>query len=87
MPPDDDEPNDPRTRSTLELDPMDVHSWPIVLAGLDRLGDWEPVYALRLGLLTLVKETVNLMCERDAPADLVNRLRLLAETLAHLPWR
>jgi hypothetical protein len=84
--PDDDELRDPRTRTTLELDPMDVHSWPIVLAGLDRLGDWDPVFALRLGALGLIKGIVAKMCARDASADLVVELRKVVEALARMPW-
>jgi len=83
---DPDDPRDPRTRTTLELDPMDVHSWPIVLAGLERLGDWEPVFALRLGTLGLIKGVVAQMMARDATADLVAQLRVLVEALARQPW-
>lgn len=85
----DDDRRDPRTRTTLELDPMDVHSWPIVLSGLERIGeegDWEAVYALRLGALQLIRGICAAMTERDAPAELVNRLREVVEALARMPW-
>ena len=66
---------------------MDIHSWPIVIAGLVRLGDWEAVFALRLGALQLIRGILAKMSERDADAELVNELRKMVEALARMPWK
>lgn len=81
-----DEPEPPSTeRTTQELDPRDVHSWPVVLAGLERLLA-ESAFAYRLGVLGLIKERVALMMERDAGPEHVDRMRELVEALAHMEW-
>jgi hypothetical protein len=90
-----DEPNDgvPATepkpftssRPTVQLDPRDLKpSWPIVIASLEQLGEW-PVLALRLGTLALIQNCVRELAQTNAKADLIVRLRLLTEALAHMP--
>lgn len=73
-------------RPTARLDSRDmVVTWPIVIASLEKLGDWA-IFALRLGILTLIKECSIEMADRNASADLVARMRTLVEALAHMPW-
>jgi hypothetical protein len=73
------------TRPTVQLDPRDLKpSWPIVIASLEQLGDWA-VFALRLGTLALIQACVRELAQENAKADLIVRLRLLTEALAHMP--
>lgn len=74
------------TRPTVKLDPTDLKpSWPIIVASLEQLADWS-VLALRLGTLALIQECVRELAQRDAKAEVVERLRQLVEALAHMPF-
>lgn len=73
-------------RPTVRLDPNDLRpSWPIVVASLEQLADWS-VLALRLGILALIQECVRELAQRDAKADVIERLRALIDALAHMPF-
>lgn len=73
------------SRPTVQLDPRDLRpSWPIVIASLEQLGEW-PVLALRLGTLALIQNCVRELAQTNAKADLIVRLRMLTEALAHMP--
>lgn len=62
-----------------------VTPWPLALASLERLGPWG-VQALRLGLLSLLCESVRAMARPGATGDSIARMREYVEALAHLPW-
>jgi hypothetical protein len=75
-----------RELTTDRLKASDVRvSWPMALAALEQVGPWT-VYAFRLGVLELVHECAREMADRDAGPDVVERLRMLTEALAHIPW-
>lgn len=79
---------DPRltSRPTVRLDPTDLKpSWPVVIATLEQLANWATL-ALRLGTLALIQECVRELAQRDARPELVNRLRILVDALAHMPF-
>lgn len=97
MPPEDDTkdsdgvpPEEPKpfvsSRPTVQLDPRDLKpSWAIVIASLEQLaGEWGPL-ALRLGTLALIQNCVRELAQTNAKADLIVRLRMLTEALAHMP--
>ena len=70
----------------MRLDPGDLKvTWPIVVATLEQLSDWT-VFALRLGILALIKECVNELAQRDGSVTAVARLRELVDALAQLPY-
>ncbi|HSX22269.1 MAG TPA: hypothetical protein VLE97_05790 [Gaiellaceae bacterium] len=70
---------------TVRLDSRDLNpSWPLAIASLEQLSGWA-VLALRLGTLALIQQCVRELAQPDAPADLVVRLRVLTEALAHMP--
>lgn len=74
-----------KTRPTTRLDSKDIKpSWPLAIATLEQIADW-PVYALRLGTLALIQACVRELAQSEASADLVVRLRVLVEALAHMP--
>jgi hypothetical protein len=74
------------TRPTVRIDPSELKpSWPIAIATLERLGDWT-ILAMRLGVLSLINNCVRELCEPNASADHIARLRELVEVLAHLPF-
>ena len=81
-------PPDRRTRAqiqTVRLDPRDFcASWPMAIASLEQLSGWA-VLALRLGTLALIQQCVRELAEENARADLVVRLRVLTDALAHMP--
>lgn len=73
-------------RPTVALDPTTMQvNWPIVIASLERLNSWATL-AMRLGTLELVKDLAREMANPEAKADLVVKLRELADALAHMPW-
>ena len=70
---------------TVRLDARDVRpSWPLAIASLEQLSGWA-VLALRLGTLALIQQCVRELAQPDAPAELVVRLRVLTDALAHMP--
>ena len=81
-------PSDRRSRAqiqTVRLDSRDFRaSWPMAIAALEQLSGWA-VLALRLGTLALIQQCVRELAEEDARAELVVRLRELADALAHMP--
>ena len=81
-------PPDRRARAqiqTVRLDPRDFRaSWPMAIASLEQLSGWA-VLALRLGTLALIQQCVRELAEENARADLVVRLRVLTDALAHMP--
>jgi hypothetical protein len=84
----DDKPN--YGKPTVRLDPLTIAAagttpWPLVIASLERLGPYG-VQALRLGLLSLLCESIRAMARPDAAADHVARAREYVDALAHLPW-
>jgi hypothetical protein len=83
-------PSDRHGARTTRLDPAalaaaGVTPWPLVLASLEQLGPWG-IQALRLGLLSLLCESIRAMARPGATASHVTRIREYVEALAHLPW-
>lgn len=75
---------------TTKLDPAalaaaGVTPWPLVMASLEQLGTWG-IQALRLGLLSLLCESIRAMARPGATAEHVARVREYVDALAHLPW-
>lgn len=77
--------SDDKTTSR-DLNPAEVFSWPLIVAMLERVGDWGP-YAFRLGVLQLIRGELARMVNDDANAVCVARMREYVEVLARLPWR
>lgn len=70
---------------TVQIDPRDFRaSWPMAIASLEQLSGWG-VLALRLGTLALIQQCVRELAEENARADLIVRLRMLTDALAHMP--
>lgn len=70
---------------TVRFDSRDFRaSWPTAIASLEQISDWG-VLALRLGTLALIQHCVRELAEPDARADLIVRLRVLTDALAHMP--
>jgi len=70
---------------TVRIDSRDFRpSWPIAIATLEQLSGWA-VLALRLGTLALIQQCVRELAEEDASADIIVRLRVLTDALAHMP--
>ncbi len=73
-------------RPTVKLDPTELGpSWPLALAMLEKLGPWT-TQALRLGTLSLTQQLSKPLADIEAPAILINDLRVLTEALAKMPW-
>ena len=81
-------PTNRRTRTqiqTVRLDSRDFRAtWPTAIASLEQLSGWA-VLALRLGTLALIQQCVRELAEPDARAEVVVRLRVLTDALAHMP--
>ena len=81
-------PPDRRAREqfqTVRFDSRDFRaSWPTAIASLEQISDWA-VLALRLGTLALIQQCVRELAEENARADLIVRLRVLTDALAHMP--
>lgn len=68
-----------------DIHAADVFGWPLMMAMLERIGPWAP-YALRVGILQLIRGCLAEMVDRQATADRVADLRELVEALAHMPF-
>lgn len=74
-------------RTTDEIDPRDMRvSWPMVIAQLGELGDWQ-VHALRLGTLARMRQLIEYAAHPGASMIVVDRMRELVEALARMPWQ
>lgn len=74
----------------MRLDPAalattGVTPWPLVLASLEQLGPWG-IQALRLGLLSLLCDSIRALARTGATAEHIVRMREYIDALAHLPW-
>jgi hypothetical protein len=83
-------PPPPPGKKTVRLDAAalaqsGVTPWPLALAALEQLAPWG-IQALRLGILSLLSDSIRAMARAGATTDSVARMREYVEALAHLPW-
>lgn len=77
--------DDAHGRHTRHFAPDAMVGWPFAIAALERLRPWA-VFALRIGILALLQETVRAMASRRAKRELVAKLKEFVEALERLPW-
>lgn len=57
----------------------------MLAASLERLGP-DGLYAMRLGVIALIRGCTSRMLDPDAKADLVEQMQRYLDWLRHMPW-